>query len=338
MNRMRLPDELDAAIQDEVERADQRDLLRASGELTRRYKAAGSSGPAIDSDLHRAAYLLVRLPATYAACTHVFSEIRRLAPQAPVTSILDLGCGPGTAVFAAAEIFPSLSYAQLMESSPAWMRMGQRLAAKSSHPLLTEAHWMQHDLRAEVAFPPHDLVVLSYSLGELPQATAETLVRRAWRSTSQFMVVIEAGTPRGFATILDARSALIAKGAYVAAPCPHRDACPMAGTRDWCHFAERVERTSQHRRLKSGALGYEDEKFSYVIAARHDVRPAAARIVRHPKKLSGHVQLMLCTLHGIETQTVTRSSRDDYKLARRAEWGDAWESGLNSDHAPGTVR
>src|SRR5215472_13164572 len=152
MNRMRLPEELVAAIQDEVERADQRDLLRASNELTRRYKAAGSSGLAIDSDLHRAAYLLVRLPATYAACTCAFSEIQRRAPQAPLTSILDLGSGPGTAVFAAAEIFPSLSLAQLMESSPAWLRMGKRLAAKSSQPLLTQAHWMQRDLRDEVAF------------------------------------------------------------------------------------------------------------------------------------------------------------------------------------------
>jgi ribosomal protein RSM22 (predicted rRNA methylase) len=338
MNGMRMPEELVAAIQDEVERADQRDLLRASGELTRRYKAAGSSGPAIDSDLHRAAYLLVRLPATYAACAHVFSEIQRLTPQAPVTSILDLGSGPGTAVFAAAEIFPYLGRAQLMESNLAWMGMGQRLAAKSSHPLLTEAHWMQHDLRAEITFPPHDLVALSYSLGELPQAAANALVRRAWRSTSQFIVVIEPGTPRGFATVLAARSALIADGAYIAAPCPHRDACPMAGTRDWCHFAERVERTSQHRRLKGGALGYEDEKFSYVIAARHEVRPAAARIVRHPKKLSGLVQLMLCARHGIETQTVTRSSRDAYKRARQAEWGDAWESGSNSDHALRMVR
>jgi len=75
-----------------------------------------------------------------------------------------------------------------------------------------------------------------------------------------------------------------------------------------------------------------------VVAARHEVRPAAARIVRHPKKLSGHVQLMLCTLHGIETQTVTRSSRDAYKLARRSEWGDEWEPGSNSDHAPRTGR
>ena len=98
----------------------------------------------------------------------------------------------------------------------------------------------------------------------------------------------------------------------------------MLGTRDWCHFAQRVERTSLHRRLKGGTLGHEDEKFSYVVAAKTPMATAAARIVRHPKKLSGHVQLTLCGDHGIETRNIARSSGEPYKMARRAEWGDAW--------------
>lgn len=326
MSGMRLPEELERAIQDEVEKAEQRDLLRASNELTQRYKAGSFSLPAIDSDLHRAAYLLVRLPATYAVAARVFAEIRRLAAAVEVSHILDLGSGPGTAVFAAAEVFPSLRHAQLIDSSDAWLRLGRRLAADSSHTALAAAQWTRYDLCAEVALTPRELVVLSYSLGELPPPAAQSLVLRAWRASSQFLVVIEPGTPRGFATVLAARSALIAEGAHIVAPCPHRDACPMSGTRDWCHFAQRVERTSQHRRLKSATLGYEDEKFSYVIATRQDLRPAAARIVRHPQKLSGYVQLILCTRQGIEKQTVTRSTRDAYKLARRAEWGGVWEN------------
>jgi ribosomal protein RSM22 (predicted rRNA methylase) len=99
----------------------------------------------------------------------------------------------------------------------------------------------------------------------------------------------------------------------------------MALAGDWCHFSQRVERTSQHRQLKGGALGYEDEKFSYVIARKDSVKPAGARIVRHPGKHSGHVQLTLCTPEGrIENQTITRSSKAAYKLARKAEWGDLW--------------
>ncbi len=323
---MRLPQELAVAIQREVEQADQRDLLRASEELTRRYKSANFGAAAIKSDLDRAAYLLVRMPATYAAVQSVFAELQRLAPQDVVTGLLDLGAGPGTALFAAAQVFPTLHHALLIELSHAWLAQGPRLAAQMSHSVFARTQWLQRDLRVAYDLPPHDLVVMAYSLGEMPDPTAHSLLYRAWNCASKFMVVIEPGTPRGFATVHAARSALIANGAHILAPCPHDLACPMAGTRDWCHFTQRVERTSQHRRFKSGTLGYEDEKFSYVIAAKTSVRPAAARIVRHPKKLGGHVQLMLCARNGIEVQTITRSAREAYKRARQAEWGDAWEN------------
>jgi ribosomal protein RSM22 (predicted rRNA methylase) len=100
----------------------------------------------------------------------------------------------------------------------------------------------------------------------------------------------------------------------------------MAAKGDWCHFSQRLERTSQHRQLKGGALGYEDEKFSYVIAARQSVAAEGARIVRHPGRHSGHIQLALCTPAGrIETETVTRSHKQAFRLARKAEWGDLWK-------------
>ena len=55
------------------------------------------------------------------------------------------------------------------------------------------------------------------------------------------------------------------------------------------------------------------------------VKPAGARIVRHPGKHSGHVQLTLCTPAAkLENQTITRSSKAAYKQARKAEWGDLW--------------
>jgi ribosomal protein RSM22 (predicted rRNA methylase) len=99
----------------------------------------------------------------------------------------------------------------------------------------------------------------------------------------------------------------------------------MAASGDWCHFSQRIERTSLHRQLKGGELGYEDEKFSYIVADKSCASPTAARIVRHPRKHSGHVQLMLCTTAGhIENRTVTRSSKAAYKQARKAEWGDIW--------------
>ena len=322
---MRLSAELQDAIQRETEEVDHRKLAQATAQLTEHYKAADFSSPAVATEAHRAAYLAVRLPATYAAICRVFAEIKSHAPQQEIVSLLDLGAGPGTALFAAAEQFPQLQQATLIESDASWIAVGKRLAEQSELPAVQQAQWLKQDLRSGLTCDKHDLVVISYTLGELPQAAAEAVLNKAWKCTGKFLVLIEPGTRRGFAAINAARSSLIANTATILAPCPHHFACPMATEGDWCHFAQRVERTSQHRQLKGGALGYEDEKFSYLVAAKSADPSAGARIVRHPGKHSGHVKLALCTAEGkIENRTVTRSSKEAYKRARKAEWGDLW--------------
>jgi ribosomal protein RSM22 (predicted rRNA methylase) len=322
---MRLSRDLQLAIEHETSKIDRGLLAQASAQLTQQYKAANFASPVLATAAQRAAYLAVRLPATYAASWRVFSEVRRLVPETEIGSLLDLGAGPGTALFAAAEVFPAIQQATLIESDAALIDLGRGLAAQSPLAVVRSANWLRHDLRSGLPRSPHDLVVISYTLGELPSSAAEMLVRQAWSCANEFLVVIEPGTMRGFGAVHAARSLLIAAGGHILAPCPHAAACPLAGSADdWCHFAQRVERTSQHRQLKGGALGYEDEKFSYVVAARKSSPSARARILRHPRKLSGHVQLTLCGLHGVESQTITRSQKGRYKLARKAQWGDAW--------------
>jgi ribosomal protein RSM22 (predicted rRNA methylase) len=323
---MRLPEELADAIERETEHANRAELARATAHLSQRYKAADFSAPVITSSAHRTAYLTARVPATCAANLRVFTEICRLAPQArsEVASLLDLGAGPGTTLWAAAETFAGLQRATLLESDEAWLSLGRRIAGHSPHSVLREAQWIRQDLRAGIDCPVHDLVVISYTLGELTQPAAKALLLRAWNLTHRFLAVIEPGTPRGFEAVHSARTALIAGGAKVLAPCPHSRECPMAAAGDWCHFAQRVPRTSLHRQLKGGALGYEDEKFSYVVVTRHDLAAAAARIVRHPQKHGGHISLTLCTQRGLESRTVARSQTRDYPRARQAEWGETW--------------
>jgi ribosomal protein RSM22 (predicted rRNA methylase) len=321
---MRLPEELLAAIQSEIQGVEASALARASVELTRHYKAAAFH-VAITGRAHRAAYLAARLPATFAANVSVFSEAQRLAPGLEIESLLDLGGGPGTSLCAAAEVFPGLRKATVVESDEAWLELGRKWTLQSSRPALQETQWIRHDLSANFDVPPHDLVMMSYTLGELPGAAGQAALRRAWAFARKLLVIIEPGTMRGFATVLAARDTLIADGASLLAPCPHHDTCPMAAANDWCHFAQRLERSPLHRRIKGGSLAYEDEKFSYVVARKQHLPMAPSRIVRHPRKHSGHVQLTLCTHQGLETRTVTRSDRQKYKLARHAEWGGPWE-------------
>lgn len=319
---MRLPDYLETAIQEVSAQAGPRKIAAASQQLTEKYKSATSAAPAIRSATERIAYLAARLPATFAANMNVFTELRRRTSNTEIFSLLDLGAGPGTALFAAAELFHELRHATLLEADPEWLRIGQKLAAQSPFIAVRNAEWRQRDLRETAELPPHDLVVISYAVGELPQPAVEDLIRRAWKAARIFLVIIEPGTKRGFSVINTVRSSLIAQNAGILAPCPHKSVCPMAAAGDWCHFSQRLERTREHRRIKGGSLGYEDEKFSYLIASPLGLTFAIARVVRHPLKHSGHVQLELCTPDGLTIRTVTRSSKEAYRSARKAEWGN----------------
>lgn len=320
---MPLPAALRDAIAAETRSVPGGELARAAQQLSAGYRKGDFAAP-LGSAAARAAYLSVRLPATFAATAEVLRRVREVAPSLQVASVLDLGAGPGAAAWAACEVFPGVSGITLVERDPALVALGRRLAAASSCAALREASWKQADLERQPAFALHDLIVLSYALGELRPAAATALVSAAWNATRVALVIVEPGTPRNFACVLDVRSALIAAGARLAAPCPHHLTCPLAGAGDWCHFAVRVQRSAEHRRAKAAELAYEDEKFSYVAAVRATVHLPAARIVRHPQFRTGHVQLTLCTAEGVQQPTIGRAQKELYRSARHASWGDCW--------------
>jgi ribosomal protein RSM22 (predicted rRNA methylase) len=320
---MRLPEELRAAIEIETEAIPRRDLTLGVAELTSSYKQGSPDGPAINSAAKLGAYLQVRMPATFAANRRVLQEITVLMPEWQPNSVLDLGAGPGTAMWAAADVFPSIDSFNLVERDRKMLEAGRRLADSSRNQAVRESVWLASDI-AESAAQGVDLVVISYALGELAPQQRKLAIEFAWLRARQMLILVAPGTPEDFRTILDARARLLELGAHLLAPCPHEFACPMVDGSDWCHFSQRLERTSDHRRLKLGALGYEDEKFSYVVASRDASARATARILRHPQKHSGHVQLRLCTGSGLVQVTLTKSQKESYRRARKAEWGDPW--------------
>ena len=349
---MRLPAPLQLGIEQEISQLDLKELTRAAEELSNEYRNWLHQG-AFPSNLAanhvgRVAYLATRVPATYVAIYSVLCELKQRIPAFEVRSLLDLGAGPGTAMWAAAELFHELQQVTLVERNSGFIRLGQKLSATVIVPSIQNARWVEGDLIRETQFPPHDLALISYSLGELAPEDRRPILQRARQAAAKAIAVIEPGTPRGFQVVLQARSELLQESAHLVAPCPHEGECPMAsqiGTvanplhpnacrstlpsavanEDWCHFSQRLERTSLHRKLKSAELGYEDEKFSYVAAARQDVTRAAARVIRHPLQLKGHIKLELCALDGLRQETITRKQGEAFKRARRTNWGDAWE-------------
>lgn len=322
---MQIPIELQEAIECLAESHNLKSLIRSREEVSSDYRKGADSKRAFRDEAQLLSYLITRFPATFAVCSKVFREIQDRLPGFVVRSMLDLGAGPGSASWAAAEQFGSLSTLHLVEREVDAIEVGRRLC-EGSESAMKKAEWIRGSLEGEFPIPKVELAVLSYVLGEMSLEESQNVVDRLWANPIPVIALIEPGTPRGYERILILRDRMIEKGAQIIAPCPHRLACPMAG-KDWCHFAARVERTSLHRRLKEGTLGYEDEKYSYIVLAKpeFEIQTIAGRVVRRPFKGSGHVKLPLCASDGnLKEVMVSRKDKEKYRNARDAEWGSAW--------------
>lgn len=329
---MDVPADLRQALARELEGTPPRALAARVATLSDRYRAAEqpSSGAYVRSSDDATAYAAYRLPATYAAVRAALEEVAAALPDWQPRTLLDLGAGPGTALWAASGVWPDLERATLVERDSGMIALGQRLVAQATLPMVREADWRRADLLSAWDMEPCDLAVAAYVLGELAPGSRDALVERLWQSGAGVVLIIEPGTPRGFETIRRARARLIKQGAHVAAPCPHDRPCPMSEG-DWCHFAQRVTRTATHRTIKGGALGYEDEKFSYVAASSMRGRPIAGRVLRHPQTRKGHVILELCTPDGLRRRTVSRKEGPTYRQARDLRWGSAINADTDTD-------
>ena len=194
---MPLPRDLADAIEELSAEIVPSELARGAAALAGAYRETKRARPQLDS-VHRAAYLVTRLPATYGVLSRVLHEIKLRIPGLQFASMLDLGAGPGTAMWAAAEFFPELARAVLVEDSPEWIRVGRQLASKSQWEPIRSAEWRQGSVAGTLPAGSFDLVTLSYVLNELRPNERLQVVRAAWERTSRLLIIAEPGTPAGF--------------------------------------------------------------------------------------------------------------------------------------------
>lgn len=319
---MELPPSLRHAVDRALDGIALSDLKRAADRLSQRYRAEVRDGRFhLSDDLAARAYLATRLPATFAAVRSSMEAVAEALPDfAPVTA-LDVGAGPGTALWAASDCWASLDDALLIEGSPAIRAIGETLSREAA-PARVE--WRSGDAAGDLpGLEPRDLVTLAYVLDELAEPARDRLVDRLWDLTAGTLLIVEPGTPAGWARIVRARDRLLGVGAHLVAPCVHSAACPLAAP-DWCHFSRRVARSRLHRQAKGAEVPWEDEKFVYIAASRQPGARPDARIIAPPWNAgNGRIGFKLCTGDGERTERIL-GKRDGaaFKAARRLDWGD----------------
>jgi ribosomal protein RSM22 (predicted rRNA methylase) len=316
-----LPGPLRSALDALAQGRNRADLAKRSRTITETYQARRNSSHSLLTEDDALAYALARMPATYAAVLGAFGRLAEAMPDFAPRGLLDVGCGPGTASFAAVEAFPSLEHLTLLDRNGPFLNMARTLCGQAVAGRTVAL--MDRDVASDEILPGADLVVASYVLAELDERTRERLVNRLWSATRQALVLVEPGTPDGFARLRSARSLLVGDGAHVAAPCTHEAACPMSGDA-WCRFLARVQRSRDHKLLKGGARPFEDEPYAYLALTRgRPVGRMGFRIVGRTLETKAGVALPVCGEAGLRTLSAPSRDRELFKRFRKLDWGDA---------------
>jgi ribosomal protein RSM22 (predicted rRNA methylase) len=313
-----LPAHISASLAARLHGVSRSDAAQRSDTISKTYRAGGGS-TTIRTEGDALAYALARMPATYAAVIASLNALQEIRPDFAPTSLLDCGAGPGTATWACAEVFETLESFALLDANPALRSLAVELARENDR---TITYTLGDAPTKIIDAPSADLVIASYVINELADTAREKLVAAMWSKTNDTLLIVEPGTPAGYARILDARTQLIRAGAHVIAPCPHDETCPLVKP-DWCHFSQRLQRSRVHKQLKSAELPYEDEKFIYLAVSRAPVAQRPSRVLAQPMTTKIAITAKLCTASGVIAAVAPKRDKALYSKFRKLDWGDA---------------
>lgn len=319
---MEFPVELRMAVEKNAGRFKLSELKQAAELLSGRYRRESGTGKKlVTREVEAAAYCATRMPATFGAVTSALSYALENFPGdiSSGLSLLDVGAGSGAASWAAASLLPISSVTCLERESV--MRHIGRAFMQEGPEVLRNARWIDADMLG-CGLGRHDLVIASYVVNELTEDGRGEAVKKLWEASGRMLLLVEPGTPDGFAVLREARERLLEMGAHMAAPCPKEGPCLLRAD-DWCHFTCRVARSRLHKELKDGDVPYEDEKYAYMAFVREDAGRAQARVLRHPYIEKGRVTLEVCTEEENRTLQVTKKDAKLFKKARKLKCGDA---------------
>ncbi|KAF9418485.1 37S ribosomal protein S22 [Podila epigama] len=244
------------------------------------------------------AYIAAMSPTTYSAVRNVLGEVHQRVPSLDPKTILDFGTGPGTAIWAANDVWQKPIHYTGVDTSMAMLETAEDiLSALSSSGAaidnVTFKPFMSHGSKAQT----YDVVMSAFVLSELttPELRRSTL-DHLWKSTNDMLILVDRGTPAGFKVLAEAREQILGldadlikpkpkydnfghllpeepvetvEPAHVLAPCPHDKICPMyaslAKDTQWCHFSQKVQRPDFLRKTKHSKENFEDAKYTYVV-------------------------------------------------------------------------
>ncbi|NOK62602.1 MAG: rRNA methyltransferase [Chloroflexi bacterium AL-W] len=317
-----LPQDLQKGIEQVLATVPATQWIHESQALSERYRSSRVAGrePLASGIAQVLGYAALIMPATYAQLVGAMHATAIRVPHWQPQTMLDMGSGPGTALWAAVAQWPTLHSLVAWEREPAFIDLGQQLASGSTTSAIREARWESIDLSHRSPSGAYDLVVLGHVLNELDPNTQRNVITSAWRMTNGLLLIVEPGTLDTFAVVRAARDALLDEGAHTIAPCVHNHSCPLQN--DWCHFPQRLKRPPFQRRARGAPSEWEDSKFSYAAMARfYTSQPAWARVIREATSNKAYAETTISGSAGVTRYRALKRHREAFKQIKKMRWG-----------------
>ncbi len=319
-------------------RSDSRALSLQAKELHERYmQGANPLQPNIQKPTDCIAYLALRFPATFAQTASALSQIQERIPSWKPKNVLELGCGPGTGIFAAKSIWPSIKTATGLDSEQLFLTLGEEIHYDSKMHL--DITWVKSTILKWTASEDrvtYDLIIVANVLNELTDEEREQLVQKISQRSSGVVILLEPGTTFGNAIIRNAAHTVSATQRLIA---PYvNNTFIESDDEHWIHFSQRLQRPEFQRRIRQSmrdsslmASDWEDAKYSYVAWGNiPEEKSFWGQCIGRIEKLKGFLTIPVLTAEGVVNARVLKRNKAEYNYVKNIRWGEMLEKPITT--------
>lgn len=296
-------------------------LKKDYNNISLKYRKENINSSTIVSNQNQAlSYVSSRMPETSVIIDSVLNKINKLVDiKEEIKSVLDLGSGTGSALWALENYVNNIEVFAV-EKQESMIKYSKEL----SKNLSLNISYIQEDVLSEKIEKLNctDLVLESFMLNEMNEKDRKQTLDLMIKKANKYIVLIEPGTPVSYKKMMEDRKYLLSKNLNIILPCMHNKNCPLKD--DYCNFTVRVNRTKTLKQIKSGSLGYEDEKYFYLVFSKEDkLKEFNSTVIRKPVYRKSCVDLKLCKNDAtIQNTTITKNNKQTYAEAKDLKHGD----------------
>lgn len=222
------------------------ELIKHIEKLSQNFTSQRSNlGEYLNDEKLISAYTCFYLTTNYPKFSHVINHLQKHAEDFKDHEWVDIGCGPGTFLFAIKDFYAGALKKPLwgIESS----KLMRQQAEAIEQGLYSHSKISIVDSAKKIPRKKDKRIVLfSHSLNEMGNDNAMAYLKEL---NPDKVLIIEPGTKDFFKQYLSFRERLISLDFNCLYPCPSNNLCPLSDLNDWCHQYIKVKHDPEIERL-----------------------------------------------------------------------------------------